>query len=116
MAQGVSLDLEIMRASALLESNPEAAARGASAILESCPGHEAAKLLLATSCRRLGDPATATGLLEALVRAQPNSAVLQLELGRTYAAAGRHVEAIAASQAAVAAAAHRGSIRSGDER
>ena len=102
MAQGVSLDLEIMRASALLESNPEAAARGASAILESCPGHEAAKLLLATSCRRLGDPATATGLLEALVRAQPNSAVLQLELGRAYAAAGRHVEAIAASQAAVA--------------
>lgn len=102
MALGVSPDLELMRASALLESNPAAAASRASAILESCPGHEEANLLLATARRRLGDPGTAAGLLESLARAQPGSAILQLELARAYAAGNRHREAITALLSALA--------------
>ena len=101
MALGVSADLELMRATASLESNPEAAARSASAILASFPGHEEANLLLATACRRLGDPARAAGLLESLAGAQPGSAILQLELGKAYAAADRRMEAASAFEAAV---------------
>ena len=51
MAAGVATDLELMRASALLEADPEAAVRRASAILEQSPEHEEAKLLLATAWR-----------------------------------------------------------------
>jgi len=91
-----------MRASALLESNPQAAARGASAILKDFPDHEEARLLLATASQRLGDSATARSQLESLVGAQPNSPTLQLELARAHASAGRHAEAIAALEAAVA--------------
>ena len=57
MAAELATDLELMRATALLEADPEAAVQRASAILEHSPGHEAAQLLLATACRRLGDPA-----------------------------------------------------------
>ena len=91
-----------MRASALLESNPQAAARGASAILEHFPDHEEARLLLATASQRLGDGATARAQLESLLGAQPHSPTLQLELARAHATAGRHPEAIAALEAAVA--------------
>ncbi|MHB8475076.1 MAG: sulfotransferase [Steroidobacteraceae bacterium] len=90
-----------MRASMLLESDPAAAARQASDILASSPGHEEANLLFATACRRLGDAATATGVLESLTKAHPGSAVLQLELGRAYAANGCGAEALAAFQRAV---------------
>ena len=90
-----------MRVSALLESNPAAAARGASTILASFPGQAEAQLLLATACQRLGDPATARAQLEPLVRAQPASPTLQLELARAYAAGGQSREAIGALQAAV---------------
>ena len=101
MASGVATDLELMRASALLEADPEAAVRRASAILEQSPEHEEAKLLLATAWRRLDDPATAAGVLESLTSAQPDSPTLQLELGRAYAAIGRHAEAIAAFEKAL---------------
>ena len=84
MAVDVATDLELMRASALLESNPAAAVRRASAILEYQPEHAEAKLLLATACRRLGDPAAATDLLATLTRTQPDSPTLQLELGRAH--------------------------------
>ena len=89
MALGMSADLEMMRAAAILESDPAAAAHRAGAILTAFPGHQEASLLLATACRRLGDPVRAAGLLESLASAQPASATLQLELGKTYAAAGR---------------------------
>ena len=102
MAAELATDLELMRATALLEANPEAAVQRARAILEHNPGHEAAQLLLATACRRLGDPARSRDLLASLARAQPDSATLQLELGRACAAAGLHGEAITALQAAVA--------------
>jgi tetratricopeptide (TPR) repeat protein len=102
MAQGAAIDLELMRASAMLDSDPAAVVRQASAMLERSPGHEAAQLLLATACRNLGDPAKSQALLASMARSQPGSATLQLELGRACAAAGRNAEAISAFEAAVA--------------
>jgi len=90
-----------MRASLLLESDPSAAARRAGDILSGYPGHPAAGLLLAAARRKLGDPVAAAELLESLAGAQADSPVIQLELGRAYAAAGRHAEALKAYQRAV---------------
>jgi tetratricopeptide (TPR) repeat protein len=90
-----------MRASMLLETDPAAAARHASAVLASHPGHDAATLLLTTACRRLGNSSSALGIIEALANAQPTSALVQLELGRTYAAAGRRGDAEAALERAL---------------
>ena len=91
-----SADLQLMRASTLLETDPAAAARHASAVLAIQPGHDAATLLLTTACRRLGNSSSAVGIIEALASAQPTSALVQLELGRTLAGAGRGSEARAA--------------------
>lgn len=85
----------------LLDSDPAAAARRASAILAAVPGHAEASLLLAAACRKLGDNKKATSVLEALAGANPASAVLQLELGRAYASAGRGADAVAALGRAV---------------
>ncbi len=90
-----------MRASALLDSDPQAAASRASAILEAFPGNEEARLLLATASHRLGDGATARAQLESLLGSTPDSPTLQLELARAHAIAGRHAEAIAALEHAV---------------
>ena len=102
MTPSASADLELMRASLLLESDPAAAARSANEILAGSPGHPAARLLLATACRKLGDPAAAAALLESLASARDDSPVRQLELGRAYAAAGRNAEALTAFRRAVA--------------
>jgi tetratricopeptide (TPR) repeat protein len=96
-----SPDLELMRASMLLETDPAAAARHASAVLASHPGHDAATLLLTTACRRLGNSSSALDIIAALAEAQPASALVQLELGRTYAASGRSSEAKTALERAV---------------
>jgi tetratricopeptide (TPR) repeat protein len=101
MAPGADIDLQLMRASMLLESDPAAAARLASAMLEHSPGHEAAQLLLATARQKLGDPAASRGLLASLANARPESATLQLELGRACAASGRNEEAMRAFETAV---------------
>jgi tetratricopeptide (TPR) repeat protein len=90
-----------MRASMLLEADPAAAARHAGDILANSPGHAEAALLLAAACRRLGDPATAIRVLESLTGAHSGASVLQLELGRAYAADGRADAAIDAFQRAV---------------
>ncbi|MEP6546909.1 MAG: sulfotransferase [Gammaproteobacteria bacterium] len=94
-------DLALMRASVLLDSDPAAAVREASKILADAPGHAEASLLFAAACRRLGDAATAAHVLEALAEAQPRSPIMQLELGRTYAAKGRISEALDAFQRTV---------------
>jgi tetratricopeptide (TPR) repeat protein len=91
-----------MRASMLLETDPAAAARQAGAVLMAHPGHDAASLLVTEACRRLGNASSAVDIIEALARAQPASALVQLELGRTYAACARSGEALAALQRAVA--------------
>jgi predicted Zn-dependent protease len=88
-------DLELMRASLLLESNPAAAARRASDMVASAPTHAEANLLLALAYRKLGDPAAAAQVLEPLAIAHPSSPVIQLELGRAYGASGRASAALA---------------------
>jgi predicted Zn-dependent protease len=90
-----------MRASLLLESNPAAAARRASDILANSPAHTEANLLLASAYRKLGDPAAAARVLAPLASAHPSSPVIQLELGRAYAASGRITEALAPLKLAV---------------
>jgi tetratricopeptide (TPR) repeat protein len=94
-----SADLALMRASMLLETDPAAAARLAGDVLTAQPGHDAAMLLLTAACRRSGDCASVVATIETLARAQPGSALVQLELGRTYAGCGRTAEGIAALQA-----------------
>ncbi len=101
MTSDASADLMLMRASMLLDSDPAAAARHASDIVAKSPDHEEASLLLAAACRRLGDPATATSLLETLCKAHPDSPVMHFELGRSYAAGGRGADALAAFRRAV---------------
>jgi predicted Zn-dependent protease len=91
-----------MRASLLLESDPGAAARRARDILAASPGHVEASLLLASASRRLGDAVGATAVLESLASALPDSVLVQLELGRAYAAANRGAEALTALRRAVA--------------
>jgi hypothetical protein len=59
LTSDASADLLVMRASMLLDTDPAAAARQASDIIAKSPGHEEAKLLLATAWRRLGYCATA---------------------------------------------------------
>ena len=101
MNSSASIDLELMRASTLLDSNPADAARRAGDILAASPGHSEANLLLAAACRRLGDGAAAAGVLESLASANPSSAVLQLELGRAYATSGRGADAVQAFERAL---------------
>jgi tetratricopeptide (TPR) repeat protein len=85
----------------LLDTEPAAAAQCASVILAGDPEHEGARLLFAAARRRLGDSSAAIAAIEALAAAHPNSAVLQLEVGRTHIAAGRGAEATAALKRAV---------------
>ena len=90
-----------MRASALLDSNPEGAAERAAEIIAQAPQHAEAQLLLAAARRKLGDPSAAVAVLERLCAVTPDSSILQLELGRAYAAAGRGTAAQAALRRAV---------------
>jgi tetratricopeptide (TPR) repeat protein len=94
-----AVDLRLMRAAALLDSDPPAAAREAAQILEEHPGHPAATLLLGTARRSCGDAAAAP--FEELAARQPESAQIQLELGRTLAAQGSNEQALAALTRAV---------------
>jgi tetratricopeptide (TPR) repeat protein len=96
-----SIDLALMRASALLDSDPQGAAQRAAEILAQAPQSPEAQLLLAAARRKLGDPLAAMGVLERLCEVSPDSPVLQLELGRACAAAGRAAEALAAFRRAV---------------
>ena len=102
MTPSASVDLELMRASLLLESDPAAAAHRASGILAGSPGHPEANLLLAAACRKLGDSAAAAAALESLASTHRDTPLVQLELGRAYAAGGRSAAALAAFQRAVA--------------
>ena len=94
-------DLELMRAAPLLESDPAAAVVHASRILAEFPDHAEARLLLASARRRLGDAPAALAALEPLSNSQSDSAFLQLEMGRTYAASGTTTQALAAYRRAL---------------
>jgi predicted Zn-dependent protease len=95
------VDLELMRVAALLEREPQAAARAAAGILRSSPGQPTALLLLGAAHRACGDPQAAAAEFAGLAAAQPGSAVIHLELGRALRAAGRESEALAALERAV---------------
>jgi predicted Zn-dependent protease len=95
------LDFKLIRASALLESDPAAAAVAAGEILKTWPQHAGAGLLLATAARSLGDADAALQALQSLAIAQPDSAVVHLELARAHRAAGNAAHAVAALHRAV---------------
>jgi tetratricopeptide (TPR) repeat protein len=95
------LELELMRVAALLEREPQAAARAAAGILRSSPGQPSALLLLGAAHRACGDPQAAAAEFAELAAAQPDSAVIRCELGRALRAAGRESEALAAFERAV---------------
>lgn len=95
-------DLELMRVSMQMDTDPAAAARGAGGILQRFPGHEGATLLLATACRRIGDPGRAIAVLQPLAVAHPDSPIMQLELGRVLSAAHEDGPARAAIERALA--------------
>ncbi|HEX3913923.1 MAG TPA: sulfotransferase [Steroidobacteraceae bacterium] len=96
----MALDARLMRAAALLDTDPCAAAREADDILKAHPGHPAAMLLLGTAHRSTGNLEGAQVLNE-LAAAQPDSAPLQHELGKTFLALGRDTEALAVLRRAV---------------
>ena len=97
-----SADLELMRAAALLETDPAAAGARADRILTDFPDHIEAALLLARSRRRLKDPEGALAVLEALPGAALESAFLQLELAGSYRACGKETDALIALRRAAA--------------
>jgi tetratricopeptide (TPR) repeat protein len=85
-----------MRIAMLLETEPSAALGHARALLATHPGHDAATLLFSNACRRLGNSSDAINLMQGLARTQPASVLVQLELGRTFAACARPKDAVAA--------------------
>jgi tetratricopeptide (TPR) repeat protein len=99
--QTSDVDLELVRAASLLESDPSAAARAAARVLHAHPGHPAALLLLGSAHRRAGDTAAAIAAVTGLAAAQPESAAIRLELGRALHAGGRDREALVALEEAV---------------
>ncbi len=96
-----AVDSKLMRAAALLDTNPSAAAREAARILEEHPGHRATTLLLGTALRSCGDAAQAASTFAALAAEQPNSASLRFELGRALAAQGFDAQAFEALTRAI---------------
>jgi tetratricopeptide (TPR) repeat protein len=96
----MAVDARLMRAATLLETDPAAAAREATDILREHPGHPAALLLLGTARRGAGSPEAAASFTE-LAAAQPESAPIHLELGRTLALQGRDADAFEALKRAV---------------
>jgi tetratricopeptide (TPR) repeat protein len=95
------VDFKLIRAAALLESDPAAAAGAAAQILRAHPGHAAALLLLGTAHRASGDAQGAADEFAELAAAQPESPVIRLELGRALRAVGRDAEARVALERAV---------------
>jgi tetratricopeptide (TPR) repeat protein len=102
LTASTSVDLELMRASQLLESDPGGAAQRASEILAAYPGHVEASLLLASAHGKLRNAVAAISVLESLAGALPDSPLIQLELGRAYASSGRGAEALTVLRRAVA--------------
>jgi Flp pilus assembly protein TadD len=96
-----SLNAAVMRASAILATDPAAAGRAARAVLRVAPNDPRALLILASAHRRGGDPAAALAILTPLAKAYPRAAHTHYELGASLAARGRSAAAIAALRHAV---------------
>ncbi|HJS91268.1 MAG TPA: sulfotransferase [Steroidobacteraceae bacterium] len=102
MTANDSIALELMSLSALLGSDPARVRARARELLARAPDNRSLALLLASASLKLEDTGTAIATLEPWAQREPKSAVLRLELGRAYRAAGRVVEAVAALKEAVA--------------
>jgi len=98
--ESAAVDARLMQVAALLDSDPRAAADAAAKILAEHPGHPVATLLLGTAHRSLGDPSAATAFRD-LAATQPDSALIQLELGQTLRKEGKNADALIALQKAV---------------
>jgi len=83
---GLTIDLRLIRAAALLERDPTAAAREAAALLGEHPDNVSAALLLGAARRSCGDGQAAAEVFGTLARSHPHAAVIQLEYGRALAA------------------------------
>jgi predicted Zn-dependent protease len=83
-------------ATALLETQPDAALSHAEAILKQAPQQPAAELLAGQALRRLGRPAIAMLRLAALARAHPRVPAVTWELAQAASEAGQPEQAVAA--------------------
>ena len=101
MSAANDVNFRLMRVAALLESDPQAAAREAAEIVRSHPQNTAALLLLGNARRACGDTQAAAAEFSELAAAHPDSAPVQLDLGRTLAAQGNAEGALAALTRAV---------------
>ena len=97
-----SMALELMSLSVLLGSDPASVRERARGLLARSPDSRSLALLLASASLRLGDAATAIASLEPWVAREQKSAVLRVEIGRAYRAAGRTADALSAMRQAVA--------------
>jgi len=96
-----SIALELMTLSARLGSDPASVRARARELLDRAPDSRSLGLLLASASLKLGDAAAAIAVLEPCVAREPRSAVLRLEIGRAYRAAGRPADAAVALREAV---------------
>lgn len=102
MTANDSIALELMSLSALLGSDPASVRARARGLLARAPDSRSLALLLASASLKLGDAAAAIASLEPWVTREPTSAVLHLEIGRAYRAAGRTADAVSSMRQAVA--------------
>jgi Flp pilus assembly protein TadD len=91
----------LAHAARLLGPSPDLAEAQSREILKVAPDQPEARLLLAAALRRQGSAASALEILQALARAHPAAAPVQVELGLVHAALGRGPDAIAALRRAV---------------
>jgi tetratricopeptide (TPR) repeat protein len=96
-----TLDVALMHAARLLESNPALAAEQAGEILSVAPGHPVALLYLGVAHRTRGQLAEAVRVLETLVSAHGEWASAHYELGLAYGAADAGEQAIASLRRAL---------------
>ncbi|MGK2924398.1 MAG: sulfotransferase [Lysobacterales bacterium] len=97
------MDLKTALADAerLLSRDPRLAAKQAEQLLESHPGSEAARRILAAACRLHGDAARSLALLQPLAWRNTDSPGFLYEYGQSLGSMGRGDEAIAALRRAV---------------
>lgn len=95
MTANDSIALELMTLSARLGSDPASVRERASALLALAPDSRSLALLLAAAALKVGDAGAAIAALEPWVAREAQSAVLRLEIGRAYRAAGRTADAVA---------------------
>lgn len=100
-APTATLETALAHASRLLATDPALAGEQATEIIKAVGDHPMALLVLGASHRARGDIEGALGILQPLAISQPNSAMVQLELGIALSRARQGDEAVAALRRAV---------------